>query len=134
MVVFILLIIYDTVIATLGLTHMTPQSNLTCLLERQWGQLYSKKDAEVIRRIQDRHQCCGLRNQNDRAWPFPDKRHSAKECAETFTRDQGCLGGWSKDAQVTAGLLLLVAAIVFLLKVSDMQLFQAPPAFQPETY
>ena len=52
------------------------------------------------------------------AWPFPDNRHTANACAETFNREQGCLGEWRKDVQITAGLLLLVAVVVFLLKVS----------------
>lgn len=122
MVVFILLIIYDTVIATLALTHMVPPASLTCPLQRQWEHLFSSKNVEVIRRIQDRHKCCGLRNKHDKAWPFPDKRHTVNACAETFNRERGCLGEWRKDVQITAGLLLLVAVVVFLLKVSQMVL------------
>lgn len=122
MVVFILLVIYDTAIATLALTHMVSPANLTCPLKRQWESLFSSKSVEVIRRIQDRHRCCGFRNKHDMAWPFPDKRHSANACAETFNRERGCLGEWRKDVQITAGLLLLVAVVVFLLKVSQMVL------------
>ena len=132
MVVFILLVIYDTAIATLALTHMVPPANLTCPLESQWTLLFSSKNVEVIRRIQERHQCCGLRNKNDRAWPFPDKRHGAGACAETFIRERGCLGEWRKDAQITAGLLLLVAVVVFLLKVSQMVLVRSEPV-SPDT-
>ena len=123
MVVFILLVIYDTAIATLALTHMVPPSSLTCPLERQWELLFSSKNGEVIRRIQDRHQCCGLRNKHDKAWPFPDKRHTVNACADTFNRERGCLGEWRKDVQITAGLLLLVAVVVFLLKVSQITVY-----------
>ena len=121
-VVFMLLVIYDTAIATLALTHMVPPASLTCPLKRQWELLFSHKNVEVIRRIQERHQCCGFRNKHDMAWPFPDKRHTINACAETFKREQGCLGEWRKDVQITAGLLLLVAVVVFLLKVSQMVL------------
>ena len=117
-----LLVIYDTAIATLALTHMIPPASLTCPLERQWELLFSSKNAEVIRRIQERHQCCGRRNKHDMAWPFPDKHHTVNACAETFKREQGCLGEWRKDVQITAGLLLLVAVVVFLLKVSQMEI------------
>ena len=129
MVVFMLLVIYDTAIATLALTHMVPPASLTCPLERQWELLFSRKNVGVIRRIQERHQCCGLRNKHDRAWPFPDKRHTVNACAETFNREQGCLGEWRKDVQITAGLLLLVAVVVFLLKVNQTVLFHSELVF-----
>ena len=119
-VVFMLLIIYETAIATLALNHMAPPGNLTCHLERQWGQLFSNKNAEVVRRIQDRHQCCGLHSTVDKAWPFPDKGHPVTACREAFNRRQSCFGGWRQDEQITAGLLLLVAVVAFLLKVRRM--------------
>lgn len=129
MVVFILLIIYDTVIATLALTHMVPPASLTCPLQRQWEHLFSSKNVEVIRRIQDRHKCCGLRNKHDKAWPFPDKRHTVNACAETFNRERGCLGEWRKDVQITAGLLLLVAVVVFLLKLLMLLFYRSRDPF-----
>jgi hypothetical protein len=60
MLLVIWLVIYETIITTLALTHMTPPNDLSCHLERQWSWLFSNKNADVIRRIQDRHQCCGL--------------------------------------------------------------------------
>ena len=115
---FMLLVIYDTVLATLALTNMAPPNALTCNLERRWSRMFSDKNAQLIRGIQERHQCCGFRSSRDRAWPFPDRDHTAAACAQTFGRQQGCLGGWRQDMQITAGLILLVAAAVFLLKVS----------------
>ena len=112
-----LLIVYETVIATLALTHVAPPSDLICGLERQWGALFSNKDAEAIRRIQNQFQCCGFRSVNDRAWPFPDRRHKAGACVEAFGRSGSCLGGWRQMEQVTGGLILLVAVVTFLLKV-----------------
>ena len=114
---FVLLIIYETAIATLALTHMAPPSELVCGLERQWGALFSIKNADAIQRIQDQLQCCGFRNVQDRAWPFPDRSHTARACVEAFGRNTGCLGGWRQMEQVTGGLILLIAVVTFLLKV-----------------
>lgn len=113
----ILLVIYETVIATLALTHITPPNDLSCHLDRQWSWLFSNKNVDVIRRIQDRHQCCGLHSVQDRAWPFPDRSHTAAACHETFGRQQNCISGWRQDEQITGGLMLLVAVVVFLTKV-----------------
>ena len=115
--VMILLVIYETAIATLALAHMTPLNDLSCQLERRWGSLFSNKRADEIRRIQDRHQCCGLYSVRDRAWPFPDKDHTAAACQEAFGRQRSCFGGWRQDEQITGGLILLVAVVAFLLKV-----------------
>ncbi len=111
------LIIYETAIATLALTHMAPPSELICGLERHWGALFSNKNADAIRRIQEQFQCCGFRNVQDRAWPFPDRRHTARACVEAFGRSSSCLGGWRQMEQVTGGLILLIAVVTFLLKV-----------------
>lgn len=115
--VFMLLVIYDTVIATLALTHMAPPGDLACGLDREWARLFSSKNAQAIRRIQDRHQCCGLHSVLDRAWPFEDRHHTASSCVEAFDRQQSCFGAWRRDEQITGGLMLIVAIVVFLLKV-----------------
>lgn len=117
MVVTMLLFIYDTIIATLAFTYIVPPSNLKCQLEGRWAWLFSQKSADVIRRIQDRHQCCGFNSVRDRAWPFPDSSHTAVACSEAFGRERSCFGGWRQDEQITAGMLLLVAVVLFLLKV-----------------
>ena len=118
--VFILLVIYETVIATLSLTHMAPPSNLSCQLERRWTHLFSTKNADAIRRIQDRHRCCGFNSVQDRAWPFPDVGHTAAACHEAFGRQRRCFGAWRQDEQVAGGLMLLVAVVAFLLKVTPL--------------
>jgi hypothetical protein len=112
-----LLVIYETAIATLALTHIAPPGDLTCGLDRQWARLFSSKNAQAIRSIQDRHQCCGLHSVVDRAWPFPDRSHTASSCVEAFDRQRSCLGGWRRDEQIAGGLMLFVAVSVFLLKV-----------------
>ena len=51
------------------------------------------------------------------AWPFPAKGRPVTACASTFGRERSCFGAWRRDEQVTGGLLLLVAAGTFLMKV-----------------
>lgn len=114
---FLALTIYETVIATLALTHMVPPDDLICGLQRQWYRLYSKKDATAIRRIQDAYQCCGLVTPKDHAWPFQDKNNKADACITAFDRHKGCLLDWRQDEQIYAGLLLLVALSAIGLKV-----------------
>jgi hypothetical protein len=108
-------LIYDTVIATLALTHILPPSALQCDLNTQWQKLYTGKDEKAIRAVQDSFQCCGLNSVKDRAWPFVQQKPSP--CAAVFGRDKSCLGDWRKAEQVGAGLFLLVAIVVFVMKV-----------------
>jgi hypothetical protein len=116
--IFLFLMVYETAIATLSLTHMAPADNLACALDRNWERLFRSKDEARIRRIQDAHQCCGLHSIRDRAWPFEDQNHKVDACAKTFNRTKACFGSWRRDEQIAAGLLLVVAIAVFLLKVS----------------
>ena len=95
---------------------MVPPDDLTCGLRRRWNQLYSRKDATAIRRIQDTHQCCGLVTPNYHAWPFQNKNDKADACIITFDRRKGCLLDWSQDEQINAGLVLLVAQSTIGLK------------------
>ena len=117
-----LLVIYETAIATLALTHMAPSANLACGLDRQWGNLYVNKNSGAISRIQDVYQCCGLHTVKQMAWPFPNKDRDADACVNMFGRRESCFGQWRRDEQVSAGLLLLVAVITFLVKVSYTRL------------
>lgn len=128
-----LLLIYETVIATLALTYMTPPNDLSCHLERRWSWLFSNKNADVIRRIQDRHQCCGLHSVQDRAWPFPDRSHTAAACYEAFGRELSCFGGWRQDEQITGGLMLLVAVVAFLVKVYLHRCLNCKTSIKPLT-
>lgn len=113
-----LLVVYETVIATLALTHMAPPANLACGLGRQWENLYSNKNSAAIRRIQDAYQCCGLHHVKQMAWPFPDKNRGADACVKMFGRQESCFGQWRRDEQVSAGLLFFVAVTTFLIQVS----------------
>ena len=127
----ILLVIYDTAIATLSLSHMVPSGILTCGLDRTWDHLFRTKDGAAIRRIQDAHQCCGLHSIRDRAWPFQSRDHGVDSCARDFNRTRACLESWSRDQQITAGLLLLVALVTFLSKVSEYLPLRSLPHCRP---
>ncbi|KAL3420160.1 hypothetical protein PVAG01_08659 [Phlyctema vagabunda] len=110
-------LIYETVIATLALTNILPPDALRCGLDSKWQKLWREKDARVIQAIQDKFECCGLNSLKDRSWPFT----SAVSCTESYpSRKHSCLGEWRRAQQTTAGLLLLVALVVFMLKVISL--------------
>lgn len=113
-------LIYETVIATLALTYILPPSSLGCGLGTKWQALYAANDADAIRAIQDALKCCGFNSVKDRAFPFG----KPSECAQIFGRSQRCLEPWRQAEQMNAGWLLLVAVIVFSVKViSILSLF-----------
>jgi len=106
-------LIYETVVATLALTHILPPDALICGLGERWMKLVSAKDGDAIRAIQDSFKCCGFRDLTDHAFPWGDP----SQCSEIFGYKESCFGPWRRAEQVQAGLLLLVAVIVFVLKV-----------------
>ncbi|KAL8971220.1 MAG: hypothetical protein Q9197_003393 [Variospora fuerteventurae] len=120
---FVVPVIYDTVIATLSITQMLPSSVLTCQLSEQWQALWSNGDGNAIRRIQDAHQCCGFRTIKDKAWPF-DGDQGALTCRTIYGRMGNCLGPWRRDQQVMAGLILLVAVGSFAVKLVVLVLYR----------
>lgn len=124
-VFFVALVVYETVIATLAVSQMLPSEALTCQLFERWQSLWSNRDAEAIKRIQDAHNCCGFRYLKDKTWPFAGN-HGAETCSIMYGRDRPCLPAWRRDHQINAGLLLLVAVGTFLVKVSPL-----PPSLFP---
>lgn len=84
--IFLLFTICETIIVTLSVTYMAPASALTCPLEQRWQQLFSDKDGNAIKRIQDAHRCCGLHSAVDRAWPFPGENRAVTACREMLSR------------------------------------------------
>ncbi|KAL5331709.1 hypothetical protein ACEPPN_001246 [Leptodophora sp. 'Broadleaf-Isolate-01'] len=109
-------LMYETIIATLALTHMIPPAALLCGLESKWKSWWSAHDAnagEAIRTIQDALNCCGFNTVRDRSWPFTEPA----TCAKTFGRTQSCAAPWRRSEQIHAGLLLLVAVSVFIIKI-----------------
>jgi len=109
-------LIYETVVATLALTHLVPSATLRCGLQEKWTQLWKVKNDNDIRVIQDTFNCCGLNTLLDRSFPFAD----ASECSRYFHRTQTCKGAWGQAEQINAGLLLLVAVVVFIIKVMSI--------------
>lgn len=79
--------------------------------------MFRTKNEGAIRRIQDTFDCCGFRSTLDQAWPFPTKDIGAGSCAARYQRNTPCEGPWRQAEQINAGLLLLVAVVVFLAKV-----------------
>jgi len=106
-------LIYETVIATLALTYIIPPSSLDCSLARRWLELYRVRDTDGIRAIQDSFTCCGFRTVTDMAFPWGEP----SSCPTTFERNKSCLGPWRQAQQKNAGMLLLVAITVFIVKV-----------------
>lgn len=53
----------------------------------------------------------------DRAWPFKNNAKEGGNCADYFHRNVSCRGKWRQAEQVNAGLLLLIAAVLFIVKV-----------------
>jgi len=110
-------LIYETIVATLALTYIIPPNSLHCGLEDKWQQLFKSKNERKIRVIQDALDCCGLHSVFDRAWPFRNDAHASGNCVELSNRSQSCFGTWRRAEQINAGLLLLVAIIIFIVKV-----------------
>ncbi|KAF2273330.1 uncharacterized protein EI97DRAFT_161140 [Westerdykella ornata] len=109
-----LIFIYSTAVITLLGTHVAPSSGLRCGLDQRWRDLFTHKNADAIRAIQDAFNCCGYVNSHDQAWPFPDKNHDQHACETAFGRTRGCLGPWRHEEQRVAGILMAVVAMVFV--------------------
>lgn len=107
-------LIYETVVATLAMGYIVPPSALKCGLDERWQFLFRQKNEKAIRTIQDSFDCCGLNSVVDRAFPFSGNR---SECANIYGRDKSCFAEWRKAEQTNAGLFLLVAFVVFVIKV-----------------
>ncbi|KAF2263247.1 hypothetical protein CC78DRAFT_289082 [Lojkania enalia] len=109
-----IIFIYSTVVITLLGTHAAPPSGLDCSLRNRWQRLYTTKDEEAVRVIQNAFNCCGLLNSHDRAWPFPDRSHDAYSCENAFGRTVGCIKPWKAEEQNMAGILMGVVGLVFV--------------------
>jgi len=126
---YALQLIFETIVATLSISYITP----SCRLEERWSSLYSNKDSGAIKRIQDRFDCCGFKTVKDRAWPFPHGRpqdgFGSDQCIKIYGRESSCLGPWRQSGQINAGLLFGVAMILFLVKAATIifQLSNIPP-------
>lgn len=124
--IFILLTIYDTILATLATTDLVPSESQMCLLLTHWERMFHAHSAEELRRIQDTHQCCGLKTMRHMPWPFPDN-HGADACRDMYrNRTASCLGAWRRDLRGNAGMVLVVAVVCFLVKVCFLSMDSCP--------
>ena len=110
-------LIFESVLATLAGTHISPPGSLDCALRERWQRLFRAKDGESIRRIQDAFQCCGLATPRDMAFPFPGQGRGGNACQVAYGRDRACLGPWRAAEQKVAIMLLVVPVAVFVWKV-----------------
>ncbi|OBT79842.1 hypothetical protein VF21_01539 [Pseudogymnoascus sp. 05NY08] len=112
-----LLTTLETALATWALTYL-PAS---CGLEERWASLYRAKDADAIRRIQDRWACCGFNSVVDRAWPFPHGKGKdsvgADQCTKLLGSEIACGRAWGEEERKMAGVLVGVAVAVFVVKM-----------------
>lgn len=108
-------LIYETIVATLAMTYIVPPLALTCGLEQRWLTLYRENNERAIRNIQDSFDCCGFNSVIDRAYPF--NKHAVSDCAKIYGRNKSCVAEWRKAEQTNAGLFLVVAFVVFVVKV-----------------
>jgi hypothetical protein len=111
-----LLIILETVVATLAGTHLTPEINVTCGLDNEWRRLFRAK-SHSIKRIQDALSCCGLHSMADMAFPFPAKGVSPNTCATKYDRSTSCFATWEAQQRKAAGFILAVVVVVALWQV-----------------
>lgn len=112
-------LIYETVLATLAGTHISPPMSLNCALKERWEHLFSRKNGDRISKIQDAFTCCGLNSPRDMAFPFPDSQHESNACMVRYERDTSCMEPWRNEEQRVAIMLLVVPLAVFVWKVGQ---------------
>ncbi|KAI9775808.1 MAG: hypothetical protein M1839_000859 [Geoglossum umbratile] len=96
---------------------MVSSDELLCGLDQRWAQLFSNKDESAVMRIQAAHKCCGFKTTKDRAAPFPPETET---CVHKFKWGKPCRDDWRQDEQLFAGLFLLVAIAVFVVKFAGL--------------
>jgi len=121
-------LIYETLLATLAGTHISPLGGLRCPLHDKWQELFHIKNSERIRRIQNAFECCGFSTTKEMAWPFPGNGRGADACVVRYAEraDKPCLEDWRDMERKVAIVLLVVPLGVFLWKVV---LFLLSPGF-----
>lgn len=116
-VVIAFFLVYESVLATLAGTHISPPGSLTCALREKWQGLFQRHEDRCIERIQDAFNCCGFMSTRDMAFPRQDGR-GPDACMVRYERDQACFEPWREEERRVAVMLLVVPIAVFLWKVS----------------
>ncbi|KAL4869023.1 hypothetical protein BDV12DRAFT_168481 [Aspergillus spectabilis] len=105
-----------TVIATVALSYLFPETALSCQLEQQWQAFFQLKNSHAIRAIQNRFQCCGFRSIHDRAWPFKDRNHGDNACELQLGYQRSCFGPWREMQQGTSWMVFAAVLCVLVAK------------------
>ncbi|OJJ66840.1 hypothetical protein ASPBRDRAFT_59282 [Aspergillus brasiliensis CBS 101740] len=121
--------IITTIIATVALAYLYPESITTCRLEQEWQSYFHAKDAQPIRAIQDEFRCCGFRSIHDRAWPFKDKTTGDDACEVQFNYGTSCLVPWRQQQQSTSWMVFAAAVLTLLMKVALYQATRQRPSW-----
>ncbi|KAJ5239066.1 hypothetical protein N7468_003685 [Penicillium chermesinum] len=121
--------ILSTVLATLALAYMFPESLLSCNIEQQWQQFFHVKNSEAVRTIQDSLQCCGLRSTRDRAWPFKDKNHGDEACEVQLGYSRSCIEPWMARQRKASWMTFAAVLLIVVLKVAAMSWNRRKPSW-----
>jgi hypothetical protein len=116
-VVIAFFVVYESVLATLAGTHISPPGSLTCALREKWQGLFQRREDACIERIQDAFNCCGFMSTLDMPFPRQDATHGNDACMVRYERDQACFEPWREEERKVAVMLLVVPMAVFLWKV-----------------
>jgi hypothetical protein len=116
-VVIAFFVVYESVLATLAGTHISPPGSLTCALRETWQGLFQRREDACIERIQDAFNCCGFMSTLDMPFPRQDATHGNDACMVRYERDQACFEPWREEERKVAVMLLVVPMAVFLWKV-----------------
>jgi hypothetical protein len=117
---FLITTILGTMIATQAGTFIMPIGSLACGLDTRWQTLFSSKNADAIRRVQDALNCCGLHSTVDRAWPFAGgkKKVGLTACIEAFNRTESCFVGWREEERRIAAIIMAISLASWVWEVS----------------
>lgn len=92
--------------------------------------MWRAKDGDSIRAIQDGLECCGFATSRDMPFPFPTSGNGGgRACEVVFGRTRSCIEGWRGMERMVAGMMVGVAAGVFLWMV----VIVATPAIHPSS-
>ncbi|KAK3675047.1 hypothetical protein LTR78_004981 [Recurvomyces mirabilis] len=94
-------LIFESVLATLAGSHISPPGSLDCALRERWQHLFRNKDA----------------SSKDMAFPFPGQGRGGNACQVAYGRDRACLDPWRAAEQKVAIMLLVVPLAVFVWKI-----------------
>ncbi|KAJ5489174.1 hypothetical protein N7539_004064 [Penicillium diatomitis] len=114
--------IISTIVATVALAYIFPDSILSCNLDQKWQAFFQSKNSHAIRSIQDEFRCCGLRSLHDRAWPFKDRNHGDNACELQLGYQRSCFAPWREHQQSSSWMVFAAAVSVFAAKIALIRL------------